>query len=195
MRNDNPLHEVGSQLVDSLSSPPVIEMERKAKSITSTVLHSPPLLITTTLGFSATTYLIYWRYFKRIPTTAYITPSTLRWRKTLVGRCTSVGDADGFRLYHTPGPPIFRSMIYGESSNTSSKKATQGNGRAASHETLSIRLAGADAPESSHFGKPGQPLAKEAKEELEKLVLEKTVWCQAAHIDQYQRLVSYFICE
>lgn len=195
MSNDTSLLQVGSQLADSLSSsPPAQEIEKRAKSITATILHSPPLLITTTLGFSAGSYLIYWRYFKRIPTTAYLTPSVLRWRKTLVGRCTSVGDADGFRLYHTPGPPIYRSIVYGESTKDSRKKATQGNGRAASHhlETLSIRLAGADAPESSHFGKPGQPLAKEAKEELEKLVLEKTVWCQAAHVDQYQRLVSHW---
>jgi hypothetical protein len=188
MSKDNPFSEVGSQLADALSSPTAELAEKKVKTITSTILHSPPLLITTTLGFSATTYLLYWRYFKRIPTTAYITPSTLRWKKTLVGRCTSVGDADGFRIYHTPGPMVYRDLFY-----AGTLKGKQSNGHTGGRvhlETLSIRLAGADAPESSHFGKPSQPLSKEAKEELEKLVLGKTVWCQAAHIDQYQRLVS-----
>jgi hypothetical protein len=195
MTNDVSLRNVGSQIADTFPSPENIQdLEKKAKSVTSVILQSPPVVIATTIGFSAAGYLTYWRYFKRIPTTAYLTPSVLRWRQTLVGRCTSVGDADGFRLYHTPGPPLYRSLIYGGSSEKSKKKAGQGNGKAVSHhlETLSIRLAGADAPESSHFGKPEQPMAREAKEELEKLVLGKQVWCQAAHVDQYQRLVSIF---
>ncbi|UZJ54725.1 hypothetical protein CBS101457_004045 [Exobasidium rhododendri] len=192
MANDSSLQHVASHLAGAMSSPEVKRIENGTKSITSAVLHSPPLLVTTTLGCGAASYLIYWRYFKRIPTTAYLTPSVLRWRKILVGRCTSVGDADGFRLYHTPGPPLYRALVYGESSHDSKKKAGQGTSKAISHhrETLSIRLAGADAPESSHFGKPSQPMAKEAKEELEKLVLGHTVWCQAAHVDQYARLVA-----
>jgi endonuclease YncB( thermonuclease family) len=65
-----------------------------------------------------------------------------------------------------------------------------GEGSFQQRETISVRLAGADAPESSHFGKPAQPFSKEAKEELERLVLNRQVWCQMAHIDQYQRLVA-----
>lgn len=182
--HDGALSNLGSQLSEALDSPPAQRVEKKARSITSTILQSPPLLITTTLGIAATSYLLYWRYFKRIRTTAYLTPSILRWRKTLVGKCTSVGDADGFRLYHTPGPLPYRMLAFPEAD----KKP---NGSSHHLETLSIRLAGADAPESSHFGKPEQPFAKEAKEELEKLVLGKTVWCQVAHVDQYQRLVSF----
>ena len=188
------IEQLGHDISDALK-PQAQEAERKAKSITSTILNSPPLLATSTVGVSITAYLLHWRYFKRIRTTAYLTPSTLRWRKTLTGRCISVGDADGFRLYHTPGPPLYRSLVY---SNITTSGSGNGNGRSASShgghhnhlETLSIRLAGADAPESAHFGKPGQPFAKEAKEELEKLVLGKTVWCQVAHVDQYQRLVA-----
>lgn len=185
MSHESSLADIGNQVADALAGPkPKSVVEKQAKSITSTILHSPPLLVTTTFGCSVISYLLWWRYFKRIRSTAYLTPSTLRWRQTLVGRCTSVGDADGFRLYHTPGPIFYRDFVYGQ--------IPKKNGNGSSHhlETISIRLAGADAPESSHFGKPGQPFAKEAKEELEKLVLGKTVWCQVAHVDQYQRLVA-----
>lgn len=44
----------------------------------------------------------YRRFLRRIPGTAYIKPTAFRSR-TLFGRVTSVGDGDGFHLYHTPG--------------------------------------------------------------------------------------------
>lgn len=44
----------------------------------------------------------YRRFLRRIPGTAYIKPSAFRHR-SLFGRVTSVGDGDGFHLYHTPG--------------------------------------------------------------------------------------------
>lgn len=44
----------------------------------------------------------YRRFLRRIPGTAYIKPTAFRKRK-LLGRVTSVGDGDGFHLYHTPG--------------------------------------------------------------------------------------------
>lgn len=44
----------------------------------------------------------YRRFLRRIPGTAYIKPTSFRSR-TLLGRVTSVGDGDGFHLYHTPG--------------------------------------------------------------------------------------------
>jgi hypothetical protein len=185
MGNDGTLSALGDRLSNAIDSPEAKKVESWSRSVSRKILNSPPLLITTTLGIATTSYLLHWRYFKRIRTTAYLTPSILRWRKVLVGRCTSVGDADGFRLYHTPGPLPYRLLAYPEAN----KKP---NGSSNHHlETLSIRLAGADAPESSHFGKPEQPFAKEAKEELEKLVLGKTVWCEVAHVDQYQRLVSF----
>lgn len=45
---------------------------------------------------------IYKTYLRRIPTVNHIKPDYFRSR-SLFGQVTSVGDADNFRLYHTPG--------------------------------------------------------------------------------------------
>lgn len=45
---------------------------------------------------------MYKTYLRRIPSVNHIKPHYFR-RKGLFGRVTSVGDADNFRLYHTPG--------------------------------------------------------------------------------------------
>lgn len=82
--------------------------------------------------------------------------------------------------YHQPAPPFLRNLIYPAPSKPSALK----------NETLSIRLAGADAPESGHFGQPTQPYAKEAKEWLKKRLEGRTVWVEVGHVDQYKRLVA-----
>ncbi|SHO76649.1 Similar to S.cerevisiae protein LCL3 (Putative protein of unknown function) [Malassezia sympodialis ATCC 42132] len=123
---------------------------------------------------------LWWRFFRRIPSAAYITPAVLRSRRMLVGRVTSVGDADGFRLYHTPGLPLLRSWWHRVPTQASELR----------RETISVRLAGADAPEAAHFGREGQPFADEARAELRRLIEGRTVWLDMAHIDQYQRLVG-----
>lgn len=168
----------------------VDQVEVATKSLGTLLASSPPLLVATTLSVGAATYGIYRRYFRRLPTAAHFTPSTLRWRSTLVGKCTSVGDADGFRLYHTPGPPLYRDLMYssvpaqrsdGGGSSGSSSSSLHGS-HPPHTATISIRLAGADAPELAHFGRPAQPFAKEAKDELQRLVLGKTVWCQVRDV-------------
>lgn len=45
---------------------------------------------------------IYRTYLRRIPSVNYVLPHHFH-RRTLFGRVTSVGDGDGFHLYHTPG--------------------------------------------------------------------------------------------
>lgn len=45
---------------------------------------------------------LYKSYLRRIPGVNYINPKYYR-RRSLFGQVTSVGDADNFRLYHTPG--------------------------------------------------------------------------------------------
>ena len=124
--------------------------------------------------------LLYVRYLRRYATVNDLTPRVLKMRRTLVGRVTSVGDADGFRFYHTPGLPLLRNYLH----PVPTSKAALRN------QTISVRLAGADAPEAAHFGREAQPFADEAKEELKRLVEGKTVWLDVAHIDQYQRLVA-----
>lgn len=167
-----------------------IEIRQPSEKEVKKFIESPITVALGTIGLTAASYFTYRRYFKRIPTSAYLTPSLLRSRDTIVGKCVSVGDADGFRVYHTPGPILYRHLMYSNIKKGSINGQSSGKGNSFNTQTISVRLAGADAPESSHFGKPSQPFSKEAKEELESLVLGKEVWCQMAHIDQYQRLVA-----
>lgn len=91
-----------------------------------------------------------------------------------------MGDADGFRLYHTPGPPLVRDWLYRPPTRASDLR----------NQTISVRLAGADAPEGAHFGREAQPYAREAHEALRAMVEGRSVRLSLAHIDQYQRLVA-----
>ena len=83
------------------------------------------------------------------------------------------------------------------------------------NETLSIRIAGVDAPEvfcvskcylpllsysipniffifkASHFGKPAQPYAAESLTWLREKILGKVVYCQLLRKDQYSRIVGH----
>lgn len=59
----------------------------------------PTVLLTGGILFSIH---IHRKYLRRIPEVANISPSLFR-RRSLLGRVTSVGDGDNFRLYHTPG--------------------------------------------------------------------------------------------
>jgi len=93
----------------------------------------------------------------------------------------SVGDADNFRFFHTPGGrllgwgwlrpvPISRKDI-----------SKQG--------TIHIRLAGIDAPEGAHFGNAAQPYAVEAQAWLTNYVLGKRVRVTLLSRDRYERVV------
>jgi hypothetical protein len=54
---------------------------------------------------SVTGLRFYKNHLRRIPSVNHIKPNFFR-RKGLFGKVTSVGDADNFRLYHTPGGRI-----------------------------------------------------------------------------------------
>ena len=56
------------------------------------------LLTATALG----SYSFYRSYLRRIPQATLIQPKFWR-RRSLFGRVTTVGDGDGFRLFHMPG--------------------------------------------------------------------------------------------
>jgi len=51
---------------------------------------------------SVGSFVLYQHYLKRFPGAANVQENFFR-RRTLFGRVTSVGDGDGFHLYHTPG--------------------------------------------------------------------------------------------
>jgi hypothetical protein len=53
-------------------------------------------------GLSLGLWSFYHAYLRRIPASGHIAPSFFR-RRSLFGKVTSVGDGDGFHLFHTPG--------------------------------------------------------------------------------------------
>ncbi|KAG6906309.1 hypothetical protein DXG01_014645 [Tephrocybe rancida] len=58
-------------------------------------------------------------------------------------------------------------------------------------KTLSIRIAGVDAPEAAHFGRPAQPYSAESLAWLRETIQGKTVYCQLLRRDQYNRIVAH----
>lgn len=57
-------------------------------------------------------------------------------------------------------------------------------------ETLHIRIAGVDAPEAAHFGRPAQPYSAESLAWLREKILGRVVYCQPIQRDQYSRIVA-----
>lgn len=147
-----------------------------AQTITFAVLTSA-----TTLAL----YSIYKSYLRRIPGADYLKPSFFR-RRSLFGYVTSVGDGDNFRLFHTPGGRLtgwgwLRAI---------GQKNKNGKRRIGGTEgTLHVRIAGIDAPELAHFGRPEQPHSREALEWLRSFILQKRVRVYPYRRDQYDRVV------
>ncbi|KAI0483020.1 hypothetical protein GGR56DRAFT_622608 [Xylariaceae sp. FL0804] len=137
----------------------------------------PTLLLTTTVLVSMR---IYRGYLRRIPGAIYIRPSFYR-KRSLFGKVTSVGDGDNFHLFHTPGG---RLAGWGWLRRIPDKKADLKN------RTIPIRLAGVDAPECAHFGRPAQPFSTEALEWLSNYVLGRRVRAKIYKRDQYDRIVA-----
>jgi hypothetical protein len=59
----------------------------------------PTVLLTSGILFAIH---VHRRFLRRIPEAGDISSSSFR-RRSLLGRVTSVGDGDNFRMYHTPG--------------------------------------------------------------------------------------------
>ncbi|KAG1849531.1 SNase-domain-containing protein [Suillus subluteus] len=116
---------------------------------------------------------VYRRYFRRLRTAEWVTPDILQRKRWVRGVVTSVGDADNFRLYHTPGlggvPTLSKEL---------------------KEQTIHVRIAGVDAPEGSHFGRQAQPYAVEALAWLKDAIEGRIVYCQLVRRDQYSRIVS-----
>ena len=125
---------------------------------------------------------LYKLYLRRIPSIDHIRPKIYR-KGTLYGYVTSVGDGDNFRLFHTPGG---RLAGWGwlprrrEYKNKTTKLYDQ---------TLHVRIAGVDAPEMAHFGRPAQPYSQEAIQWLRSFILHRYVRVYPYRRDQYDRVV------
>ncbi|KAI8953847.1 SNase-domain-containing protein [Xylaria longipes] len=137
----------------------------------------PTVLVTTTVVASLQ---IYRSYLRRIPGAVHVQSSFYR-RRSLFGRVTSVGDGDNFHLFHTPGG---RLTGWGWLRRVPKKRAELKN------RTIPIRLAGIDAPEGAHFGRPAQPFATDALSWLSNYILGKKVRAKIYRRDQYDRIVA-----
>lgn len=93
-----------------------------------------------------------------------------KYNYTFDGIVTSVGDGDGFQVFHVPW---FASACYDRNS-----------------EKLPIRLAGIDAPEVRSYGNPAQPKSREAKKYLTRLIHKKVVRVRVLNIDMYDRIIA-----
>lgn len=154
-----------------------------ANSWTGTLLESRTLVPSVALTVSTVLGLrLYKAYFRRIPTVNHIKPDYFR-RRTLFGQVTSVGDADNFRLYHTPGG---RLAGWG----WLPWKTVPTKREALVKQTLHIRIAGVDAPELAHWGREAQPYSKEALDWLTQLILHQRVRVRLYRRDQYDRVVA-----
>lgn len=77
----------------------------RGSDATSLAAFTQPQTIVATVVLTAASlgvFKFYRSYLRRIPQAANINPGFLR-RRSLVGKVTSVGDGDNFRIYHTPG--------------------------------------------------------------------------------------------
>lgn len=107
----------------------------------------------------------------------------------LFGRVVRVSDGDTIRVRHTPIYPLIGELAYvpfpsphlciilptsiNPSTNTAASLGnTKDTGRL-TEETLSIRLAGIDAPEVAKASASGQPFAQESKQFVVDKVLNK----------------------
>ncbi|CAL5872897.1 uncharacterized protein PFLUO_LOCUS7166 [Penicillium psychrofluorescens] len=122
------------------------------------------------------------RYLRRIPDAPSISPSFLR-RRSVFGPVTSVGDGDNFRIFHTPGGRLAGWGWLPWKKVPSTKKELKDN-------TIHIRLAGVDAPELAHFGRPEQPFARDAHVWLTQYLSNRRVRALVHRQDQYHRVVA-----
>ncbi|EMR10786.1 hypothetical protein PNEG_00934 [Pneumocystis murina B123] len=144
----------------------------------SSSIFVPTIFLTTAILIL---HKFYYQSLVRYPTASSIPVSLMNNKHILLGVVTSVGDADNFRLFHTPGG-IFAGWHWLRSIPLSRKDLKD--------QTIHIRLSGIDAPELSHFGKEAQPYAKEAIEWLTSYILGKRVRVQIFNRDRYERIVG-----
>ncbi|KAL2849168.1 hypothetical protein BJY01DRAFT_211162 [Aspergillus pseudoustus] len=122
------------------------------------------------------------RYLRRFPDATSIPTAYFRHR-SVFGKVTSVGDGDNFRIFHTPGGRLAGWGWLPWKRVPMGKKELRDN-------TIHIRLAGVDAPELAHFGRPEQPFARDAHQWLTSYLLNKRVRAYLHRPDQYQRAVA-----
>lgn len=187
---------------DNSKKPALATNTSASSSLVQEILTPTTLLSTTVLtSLILGSVFFYRRFLRRITTTsdlpqAYVIPSRRRFTRSLFGHVTAVRDPDNFRLYHTPLGYLsgfglgLRRLPPSSSTSASTSSSTTPAARGKPIPTLSIRIAGIDAPELAHFGKPAQPSASAALAWLTNYILHRRVRCYIHRVDQYNRLVA-----
>lgn len=162
-----------------------LEDDSRAES-TSTSSWTNPQIIIPVLALTSASLLVYHLYARNLRRYATIDhlPAAFYAQKNprgLLGQVTSVGDGDNFRFFHTPGG---RLAGWGWLRHVpSEKKDLKG-------QTIHVRIAGVDAPELAHFGKPAQPYGQEALDWLKAFLLGRRVRVLIRSRDRFDRVVA-----
>lgn len=158
--------------------------DTRPTAISSTFLNPENLLATAAL----TTLILSLRYLytsrlRRIPNTSSLAPTYLLSTpsRSLFGAVSSVGDGDNFRIYHTPGG-LLLGWHWLRNVPTARKDLKD--------QTLHVRIAGIDAPEMAHFGRPSQKHGPAALEWLRRTLEGQRVRVYTLRRDQYERVVG-----
>lgn len=118
---------------------------------------------------------------RRFRTTDDIPMSFVRRQGRLHGVVIAVRDGDNVRIQHTP----FLHRVIPHLRYRARRSA-----KLLSESTVNIRLAGVDAPECVHGGRPGQPYGKQARTWLQKFATGRYVHCRLHSVDQYRRVIA-----
>lgn len=129
------------------------------------------------VGGLAASVLLIARGSHRIRTAADIPRRMIGTGRSFTGWVSRVGDGDGLRVRHSP---LLRMPF----------RARRAASKAKASETVSIRLAGVDAPECAHFGMPGQAYGNDAKKWLDRYTRGRRVRVVVHAVDQYNRALA-----
>lgn len=179
------------------------DSDKKPEPVIVKSTSTPHVILYTSILTSSfiSSFFLYRRYVRQIPTSAAIPRSYFRKRR-LFGLVTSVGDADNFHFFHTPGGrllgwgwlrPLF--PVLDLPNNKISNYRLLNNNKekikwSQKLQTLHIRLNGIDAPEAAHFGRPAQPFSAESLAWLRAFILGRRVRVFPLANDQYGRTVA-----
>lgn len=94
--------------LSSTASTKASDLKKSFSSLDWTAFAEPRTLLSTAILTTAIlgAARIHRRYLRRFPDATSISPWYFR-KRSLLGKVTSVGDGDNFRLYHTPGGRLF----------------------------------------------------------------------------------------
>jgi endonuclease YncB( thermonuclease family) len=144
---------------------------------------------------------VYRSSVRRIPGAGFIKPTIFR-KKSLFGTVTRVGDGDNFHLFHQPGGRLMgwgwmpgRRLPKNKADLKGETVCVQLGSPPYDQASLwglqiAIRIAGIDAPEGAHFGKPSQPYSAESLQWLTDYILNRRVRAYIYRRDQYDRVVA-----